>query len=208
LVLNLGTGGQVSIPDCTGNFVEGFETRPMPHGGFIHVGASLCGGWSYAYLKNFCGDLVKSVAGIELSDEELYAKINQLAAGAVQNNSVLLVDTRFAGVRGDSSVRGKISGIDTTNFNISNLAYAFLEGMVSELKNMAMPMLAGKHRVVASGNAVRKNSLMPAIIAKIFGMDCAVSVSHEEAAIGAAAAAALELGLCTRADINSCLRNA
>jgi sedoheptulokinase len=206
LVLNLGTGGQVSIPDNAGRFIEGFETRPMPGGGFIHVGASLCGGWSYAYLKNFCKELIKQVADVELSDDELYTRLNQLAGKSAVSKNELFVDTRFAGVRGDDRIRGSIQNINTTNFTIDNLSYAFLEGMVKELYQMAQSMLGNIRKVIASGNAVRKNSLMPAIIARVFGFECKVSSVQEEAVIGAAIASAMELGLLRRDDINQLLR--
>lgn len=40
-VVNLGTGGQISIPQPEPVWVDGFETRPMPLGGYVLVGASL-----------------------------------------------------------------------------------------------------------------------------------------------------------------------
>jgi sugar (pentulose or hexulose) kinase len=147
------------------------------------------------------------LAGVDLPDEVLYSKLNELAAKAALNESDLVVDTRFAGVRGDAGIRGGIYHINTTNFNIGELAYAFLEGMTAELYRMAKPMLGGIKRVVASGNAVRKNPLMPAVIAKTFGMECRVSVLQEEAAIGAAAVAAMMLGLLSPEAIGRCLRN-
>jgi sedoheptulokinase len=206
LVINLGTGGQVSIPDEAGQFIDGFETRPMPGGGFIYVGASLCGGWSYEYLKNFCSDLIRRVAGVELSNEIVYSKLNELAAETAFHKTTLSVDTRFSGVRGDVNIKGNIAQIDTHNFNIADLAYAFLEGMVAELYSMARPMLGHISRVVASGNAVRKNPLMPAIIQKVFSLACRVSAGKEEAAVGAAAAAAMSLGLLSRESIIRCMR--
>ncbi len=216
IVVNLGTGGQVSIPPAEwsssgqgpADSADGsFETRPMPGGGFIRVGASLCGGWSYAYLKEFCRDLIREIAGTELDDEALYAGLNRLAAETFMRDGSPhespQVDTRFAGIRGDETIRGKITGIDTSNFTIANLAHGFLRGMVTELHEMAAPFIAGKTRVVASGNAVRRNPLMPKIISDVFGLPCLVPKGIEEAAIGAAVAAALEMGLHSREEINT-----
>lgn len=202
MVLNLGTGGQVSIPCETAEYRGGFETRPMPCGGFIHVGASLCGGWSYAYLKDFCRDALKKIAGLELSDGKIYAKLNELAA-ARNDAGGLCVDTRFAGVRGDDTIRGSISGIDAHNFTIGNLSLGFMEGVVRDLFNMACPLLGDIDSVVASGNGIRKNPLMPELIEKIFGKKIVASTFEEEAAVGAAAASAVELGLLERENVEN-----
>lgn len=216
IVVNLGTGGQVSIPQAewssagegsAGSVDTSFETRPMPGGGFIRVGASLCGGWSYAYLKDFCKNLICEITGTEIDDEALYAGLNRLAGVASESvespYETLRVDTRFAGVRGDETIRGSISGIDTSNFTIADLAHGFLRGMVTELNDMAGPFIDGKTQVVASGNAVRRNPLIPRIISEVFGLPCAVPEGREEAAVGAAAAAALEMGLHSREEINT-----
>ena len=79
-VVNLGTGGQVSVPHRDYSFVQSLETRPMPFGGFILVGASICGGWSYSYLCSFYQQIIRELSGVELSEAEIYTKMNKLAA--------------------------------------------------------------------------------------------------------------------------------
>ncbi|MHC4286182.1 MAG: sedoheptulokinase [Planctomycetota bacterium] len=131
VVLNLGTGGQISIPQNEYKFVETFETRPMPFGGFILVGASLCGGWSYACLQKFIQATVTEFAAAELSDEEIYKRMNAIAAETEKGASGISVDTRFSGTRYNPDLRGSISGIGVENFTVANLTRGFVEGMVT-----------------------------------------------------------------------------
>ncbi len=161
VVLNLGTGGQISIPQNKYKFVETFETRPMPFGGFILVGASLCGGWSYTCLQKFIQATVREFAGTELSDEEVYSRMNAIAAETAEEASGITVDTRFSGTRLEPNLRGSISGIGVDNFNVGNLIRGFVEGMVTELADMAsLAEIKDFKRIIASGNAVRRNPVV------------------------------------------------
>ena len=83
----------------------------MPFGGYIQVGASICGGWSYSYLRSFYQKVAKEIGGIEITDAEAYARMNKLAANATQGAEGLMADTRFLGTRGDTGIRGKITNI-------------------------------------------------------------------------------------------------
>jgi sugar (pentulose or hexulose) kinase len=201
MVLNLGTGGQISIPQNEYKFVETFETRPMPFGGFILVGASLCGGWSYACLKKFIQATVREFAGIQLSDEEVYSRMNAIATETAEGASGITVDTRFSGTRLEPNLRGSISGIGVENFTVANLARGFVEGMVAELADMAdRASIKDFSRIIASGNAVRRNPVVLDAIKSIFDLPCYISTNKEAAALGAAYAAAIGLGLVSKDD--------
>jgi sugar (pentulose or hexulose) kinase len=202
VVLNLGTGGQISIPQNEYKFVETFETRPMPFGGFILVGASLCGGWSYACLHKFIQATVREFAAAELSDEEVYKRMNTIAAETPKGASGISVNTRFSGTRHDPNLRGSISGIGMENFTVANLARGFVEGMVAELADMASAAsIKDFTRIIASGNAVRNNPVVSEVIESIFGLPCHISTNREEAALGAAYTAAIGLGLVSKDDV-------
>ena len=222
VVLNLGTGGQISIPQNEYKFVETLETRPMPFGlrqaqssrGFILVGASLCGGWAYTYLQKFIQATVKEFAAIEISDEEIYRRMNAIAAETDEGASGITVDTRFSGTRLDPNLRGSISDIGVDNLTIANLSRGFVEGMVAELADMASAVRPGGSRqaagvsrfigitrIIASGNAVRRNPAVPDVIESIFGLPCYISTNREAAALGAAYSAAIGLGLVSKDDI-------
>ncbi|MGB2808098.1 MAG: FGGY family carbohydrate kinase [Sedimentisphaerales bacterium] len=202
VVLNLGTGGQISIPQNEYKFVETFETRPIPFGGFILVGASLCGGWSYSCLHKFIQATVREFAAAELSDEEIYKRMNAIAAETAKGASGITVDTRFSGTRHDPNLRGSISGIGVENFTVANLARGFVEGMVAELADMASKAsIKDFTRIIASGNAVRRNPVVPDVVESIFGLPCYISTNREAAALGAAYAAAIGLGLVSKDDV-------
>ncbi len=202
MVLNLGTGGQISIPQNEYKFVETFETRPMPFGGFILVGASLCGGWSYTCLQKFIQATVREFAGTELNDEEVYSRMNAIAAEIAKGASGITVDTRFSGTRLEPNIRGSISGIGVDNFTVANLTRGFVEGMIRELAEMAsLAEIKGLTRVIASGNAVRRNPVVLDVIKSIFDLPCYISTKKEAAARGAAYSAAIGLGLVFKDDI-------
>ena len=193
-VVNLGTGGQVSIPQPEPVWVDGFETRPMPFGGYVLVGASLCGGWSYAYLRRFIQELVQQFGGVELNDGAVYQLMNHLAANAPPGAAGLIATPHFSGTRADPKLRGTIRGIDTQNLTAGNLARAFIEGMVGELAGLFHAIdNSGIARIAASGNAVRENDVVLEAIETLFGRTCYKSQHQEEAAVGAAYAAATTL---------------
>jgi len=166
-VVNLGTGGQISIPCEQYKYSSQLETRPMPFKGYIQVGASLCGGWAHAYLKEFFYKVIKAIAG------------------------GLIADTRFSGTRLNPEVRGSISNIDRENLTPGNLSRAIIEGMVNELVEFGREAnLTHIKKIVASGNAVRKNSMVREVLSKLFNMPCYMGEATEEAALGAARACA------------------
>lgn len=193
LVLNLGTGGQISRPRRDPAVRSGLETRPMPFGGYIQVGASLCGGWSYAYLEQFYKSVARELCGVELEDGAVYARMNAWAQK--EGETDLRVDPRFSGTRQDAALRGSITGIDTHNLTPAALTRAMAAGIVQELFDLASETgMEGIERIIAAGNAVRKNPALPGIISARFGLPCSVSAFQEEAALGAALSASLREG--------------
>ena len=202
-IVNLGTGGQISVRKKEYEFVQHLETRPMPFGGYILVGTSLCGGWSFAYLCSFFDAVINELAGVNIPQHELYARINQLVAEAPAGAGGLAVDTRFSGTRAQPHIRGGVAGIDRHNLTPGNLARAFVEGMVRELAETGRTAgISHVSRIVAAGNAVRKNPAVAETIEREFGLACNVGPEREEAALGAAYCTAVGLGLLSVADIN------
>ncbi|NQT18429.1 MAG: hypothetical protein HQ592_01900 [Planctomycetes bacterium] len=195
-VVNLGTGGQVSVPCDEYMYVAELETRPMPIDGYILVGASLCGGWSYAYLNRFYRELVQQIAGVNMTEADIYASMNALAAAAPDGSADLKADTRFSGTRADADLRGCFADIDCANLTAANMTRAVLEGMVGELADVGrLCGLGHLSHIVAGGNAVRRNPLVVTIIEKAFGLPCRLGQAGEDAAMGAALCTAVRLGL-------------
>ena len=180
-VINLGTGGQLSLPCDSLAYHPSLEIRPLPSQGYLQTYSSLCGGWAYGYLKDYCKDLLKQF-GVERTDSDIYQVLDSLALEK-ETSEGLVVDTQFLGSREKDARSGSINNLDTKNFTIANLALGFLQGMVHELHNPVMSIKSLPF-IVASGNAVRKSPVVQKIIEQEFGCACKVSPFVEEAAIG------------------------
>jgi sedoheptulokinase len=62
--VTIGTSSQISV--YTDSYVEvpPLDTRPLPGGGYILVGAALCGGVSFAMLKDFYAQVAEQFTGV------------------------------------------------------------------------------------------------------------------------------------------------
>lgn len=76
LLVNMGTGGQISVLSDQYFTAEGIEARPFLHGAYLLAGSSLCGGKAYALLEKFFREFVKAATG---QDEPLYKTLEKLA---------------------------------------------------------------------------------------------------------------------------------
>ena len=190
--INLGTGGQIAWwvpafepPD------ERAETHPCPGGGCLRVGASLCGGAAYAWLNRTVRAWLAEF-GVELDEGTVYARLNRAARDA--DAAGLRVRPTFLGVRGDPAVQaGAIEGITLDNLRLAALARATLLGLIDELRDLYLTrataaIRAGHRLLVASGNGVQKNPLLPGLLAERFGLPVELPRWPEPAAVGAAVA--------------------
>ena len=191
ILINIGTGSQVSVISDKAVTGGGVEARPYFDGKFLLVGAALCGGRAYSVLKSFFSEVLSYKCRV--SEDEVYSLMDEMLKKSVPTS--LKADTRFAGTRDDSSVRGSITGIDTVNFTPSALTYAVLEGMIDELYNMYLNMDKKACSVVGSGNGIRKNPHLVKIAEKKFASDMKIPSHKEEAAVGAALFASVANGI-------------
>lgn len=191
ILVNVGTGSQVSI--VTDKILQGpgIETRPYVEGKFLVVGSALCGGRAYAVLKDFYKGL------LDCEDDQVYALMEKLLARI--DSTTLQVDTRFSGTREDETIRGSITGISTQNFTPEDLTYGFLEGMTKELHQLYQIMGVSRSGVIASGNGIRKNAALQRIVERYFGAPLRIPEHKEEAACGAALFALIAAGFCKNA---------
>lgn len=191
LLVNVGTGSQISVFSPAFMRTETLETRPFPDGGWLLVGASLCGGRSYALLENFFRQTVKMVTGKE---ESAYSAMEQALRETVNVENVPVTVTTFQGTRKAPQLRGSISGIGTDNFTPVHLMHSFMRGMAEELHGMYREYLekGGKPFavMVGSGNGLRRNQHLCRIFEKVYGCELLLSEREEEAACGAAMYAA------------------
>lgn len=182
ILINVGTGSQVSVISEKISTGTEIETRPYFEGKFLLVGAALCGGRAYSLLKNFYAEIFDYIK--KLTDTDVYRIMNDMLKDA--NESSFTVDTRFAGTRLNSEISGGISGITTENFTPSALTYGVLCGIADELLNMYNQMGTVKKGIVGSGNGIRKNKALIKIFEDKFDAKMKIPKHLEEAAVGAA----------------------
>ena len=200
VLINIGTSGQVSIYTRNALPIEGLEVRPFPGGGFLLVGASLCGGKAYALLEEFFHRVCRQFAGYD--GPNLYAAMDHLADEAMagrMRGEKLEVDTRLLGTRSKPQIRGSIQQISMDNLTPEHLILGFLEGIAEELGQLYERLpdnLRGRHSyLVGCGNGLRLNQTLCGLMADRFGLPLRIPRHREEAAFGAALSAGVGLGL-------------
>ncbi len=180
ILLNIGTGSQVSVISPEILPCPTAEIRPYVDHKFLIVGAALCGGRAYAMLERFYSDIVFAATGKRM---DLYAVMEKMA---VSGAAPLQVDTRFCGTRQDPSITGNIGHVTTDNFTPGDLRQAFLTGMITELYNLFTEMGVKRAGLIGSGNGLRKNKALVQTAEEIFGAKMSIPAHREEAAFGAA----------------------
>lgn len=199
LLINVGTGAQISVYTEHWFEADGLETRPFPGGGYLLVGASLSGGKSYALLDTFFREICAAF-GSSAEGGSLYDRMNRLAAESFNGGAEpLYFGTQFYGTRRDPGITGSIRGLTAQNFTPGHFAAGVLNGIVDELAGFlqAMPeqLRAGLKSVTGSGNGIRKNPVMQRLLRERFHLPLRLSSAVEEAAFGAAIVAAARTGL-------------
>lgn len=200
VLINVGTSGQVSVFTRDNLSIKGLESRPFPGGGFLAVGAALCGGKSYAVLEECFRRACRLFA--DYDGPNLYAAMGRLAAEAVAGRirgEKLVVDTRLLGTRGEPQIRGSIQRISLNNFTPEHLILGFLEGIADELGRLYEQLpetVRSRHTyLVGCGNGLRLNQTLCKVIEDRFGLPLRIPRHREEAAFGAALCAGVGLGL-------------
>ena len=198
LLVNIGTGGQISVLSDQYFAEDGIEARPFLDGKYLLVGASLCGGKAYALLEEFFRKFVKQVTGQEKS---LYGVLENMARKGKEINASrsksrkLKVTTTFNGTRVNPETGGSITNLFADNFTPEAFTYGVLEGMALELYQMYQIIRTGTYiqvtRMIGSGNGLRKNPVLCEIIEEIFGIKLILAEYEEEAATGAAISSTL-----------------
>ena len=186
ILVNMGTGGQISVVTDRMIRISGIETRPFLDGTYLLAGSSLCGGRAYAVLEKFFR-LYAEAAGME--DRAQYEIMDKILR-TVQGEDKLQVRTTFQGTRTDPGLLGSIEGIREENFTPAALIRGVLEGMAQELYDMyceMKPWINTETTVMtASGNGFRKNRHLLEAFEKVFHKKPVLSPYQEEAACGAA----------------------
>lgn len=194
LLINMGTGGQISVLSDQYFTADGIEARPfLENGTYLLAGSSLCGGKAYALLEHFFRSFVKAATGQE---KPLYQTMEQLARAGKEANEGrsakqrLQIETTFDGTRVHPEQTGSITNLSAENFTPELFVYGVLEGMSRELYTMYQTIHAGTaikiNRMIGSGNGLRKNPVLCEIMEEMFGAELTMAECEEEAATGAA----------------------
>ena len=190
ILLNVGTGSQVSVISDIPVVAENIETRPYFDGKYLIAGSALCGGRAYSMLKDFYAEILGYVENVDSG--RVYDIMNKMLEKS--DKTSLTVKTRFAGTRSNSGLCGSIEGITTENFKPSDLTLGVLEGMVLELFEMFTLMGVKRNGIVGSGNGIRKNQALIRAFEKKFDAKMKIPKHVEEAAFGAALFAIISCG--------------
>ena len=186
VLLNVGTGGQVSVYSEELVKADGIECRPYLKGSYLMAGSSLCGGYSYNLVKRFFEE-IHALAGVDCP-KDIYSIMNRIAGEAAEKEKTLTVDTRFNGSRENPALTGSITGLTVDTFHPGDLAYGVLRGLCEELYqfyNVLPENLKDGSHFVGSGNGIRKNPLLQKIASDRFRMKLRIPKYAEEAAYGA-----------------------
>lgn len=113
VLLNIGTGSQISLwteqPVCAAPL----ETRPYPLGGYLLVGAALCGGKAWALTERFFSDAVFLLTGQRIS---AYEGLERMVAATADDSMVPIISTTFDGTRQNPEKRACIENLSADNF--------------------------------------------------------------------------------------------
>jgi sugar (pentulose or hexulose) kinase len=198
VLVNVGTGGQVTAYTEQLYCDALLETRPFPRGGYLLVCAGLCGGRAYAVLERFFREVGVQLFGLT-PGEALYAVMNRLAGQVPRGADGMRCEPFFTGTRACPEQRAAWSGISAENFTPAHLTRALLEGMARAFRtgyeSIQRHSGSARRRLVGAGNGLRENPLLARLVAEEFGLALELPPHREEAAYGAALGAAIGTGL-------------
>ena len=197
ILVNMGTGGQISVLSDAYFTAKGIEARPFAKGYYLLAGSSLCGGRAYALLEQFFRSYAEAAGMSSIDHYSVMGKILEKR----KDGEKLKVNTAFSGTREKPEKRGFIKNIGTENFTPDALIAGVLDGMAQELYKMYGKIEKGlsgsRSRMIASGNGIRKNRHLQQIMSETFGMSLELASREEEAAYGASVSGMIAAGKLT-----------
>ena len=196
VLVNVGTGSQVSFVTEKVRELSCGEIRPLTDDKYIFVGASLCGGRAYAILKAFfekCAEMLDGKA------DNLFTLMDEKAESITDFSDMLTVNCMFCGTRENPKLRGSIDNIGIENLTPENLIFGTLKGVSKELLDMYESekalLTAIPTTLVCSGNGLRKSKIWRKIFTEDFNMTATLPKHSEEAATGACVFASVASGI-------------
>lgn len=193
ILINIGTGSQISFLLPRYMELKNMETRPFKGEKYLAVASPLCGGRAYSILEKFyeqviCGYNKFSSNGLAFTRDHIYAWMDSLLEGYEEREEEVIIKPQFSGTRDNPKGRGSIGNISTINFTPEDFTIGMLLGIVEELYNYYNdnPDIHSFTGMVGSGNGLRKNKHLIKMFEKKFAMSMKMSRNEEEAACGVA----------------------
>ncbi|MBQ7957241.1 MAG: hypothetical protein IJ279_04310 [Clostridia bacterium] len=188
LLVNVGTGSQISFATKADTSADGLEIRPCVGDSHLMVGSSLCGGRAFALLENFFRKTAEMVTGEKI--DSAYKGIDKFLEENESIENPVEFSTLFCGTRENPDERACIKSLGIENFTPGHFVYGVMHGMADELYSMYEKGISACEerpcQLIASGNGIRKNATLRRIVSEIFGMEIKIPVHKEEAAYGSA----------------------
>lgn len=187
ILVNVGTGSQISFCSNKLSTSPHLEYRPYINNSYLIVGSPLCGGYSYSLLKNFFEEILQMFD--TTSDSSVYEVMNEAAYDIYNTADKLTIDTRLNGTRADSSFTGSVKNLTANTFHPAHLVLGVLQGICNELYDFSKEYpeeLKQSGTLVGSGNGIRMNPLLQKIFCDTFHMTLKIPLYSEEAAYGSA----------------------
>ena len=134
---------------------------------------------------------------------DLYTRMTELATSVPAGSDGLRCEPFFTGSRTDPALRASFSGLSPVNFTPGHLTRALLEGMADGFYSFFEQMKAAVGTAPVPGGRGQRRAPEPAPgpdTGERFEMPLLIPSHTEEAAVGAAIAAAVGLGLFTDLD--------
>lgn len=190
VLVNVGTGAQVSVLSAYRGEGDGFDVRPLTKDSCLLVGAAICGGAAFAALERFFRQYAAAAGAPDIPQFEVMKRLLELQTDQTE---ALTVKTTFLGTRKNPHESGVISNISMANFYPAALIRGTLNGIAKELLDLYRVIKErtgiSRSKLVASGNGIRRNKHLQEILGEAFGMPVYVEQNEEEAAFGAAISA-------------------
>lgn len=188
LLVNVGTGSQISFATKADISADGLEIRPCVGDSHLMVGSSLCGGRAFALLENFFRKTAEMVTGEKV--KSAYQGIDKFLEENESIENPIGFSTLFCGTRENPDERASITSLGIDNFTPGHFIYGVMHGMADELYSMYKAGISVCEerpcQLIASGNGIRKNATLRRIVSEIFGMELKIPKHKEEAAYGSA----------------------
>ncbi len=188
LLVNVGTGAQISLYAEWPFQAPGAESRPFLGSSCLLGGSTLCGGAAYAALEGFFREYAVAAGAPDQPQYDVMARLLKEAPSRPWQ-----VCAAFSGTREDPGASGSVQGLRREDLHPAGFIAGVIYGIAQELYGLYQVMKLGAglppQKLVASGNGVRRNPCLQRALAETFSMPLSLVEAQEEAAFGAALSA-------------------